>query len=218
MILEEIYTELKNNDLVEKTREKTNALWIFNQNIARALVLPTLKYGPESDQDWAFSDYCFLMQMSVVQMITSLEGYYDNIFSELSKITKISEIDSNKLLKYIQNNRLEKIFIKNIISDLTSEHYFSEVCSISTCFQRKDFIKESMELFNLDPIGNFKENWDRTFSRNTGSTVQVRHKFVHEGLNLDLSGKLNMFFIKERISDIIILANQIEKQVKKKLK
>jgi len=75
-----------------------------------------------------------------------------------------------------------------------------------------------MKLISLDPIGPFNREWERTFGDNEKSTVNLRHTFVHKGIDwrkvVDLEFDMN--FIKERIKDAIVLVCYLEQQISEK--
>ena len=78
------------------------SFYSFNTNLKIALVLPTLKYGPESDIDWAWIDTRALYRLAINQIITSLELYYESIFKIISGYIKISKIHPKSLVFFIK--------------------------------------------------------------------------------------------------------------------
>jgi len=112
LFLEALYSELGKDKKLRIPKEKTVAFYVFNTNIGRALQLPTLKYGPESDPDWDVLDSIFLYQASIIQVITSLETFYQDILRTIAKNVKISEVDAVILSRFIKENRLINEFIR----------------------------------------------------------------------------------------------------------
>jgi hypothetical protein len=180
-------------------------------------MLPTLKYGPETDEDWAMLDTAFLNQAAIVQIITSLETYYQTVLKKVSRNVKISEIDAIALSKFIKENKLMSEFTKALETKQTLDFYLSELVPEFFPLQQKEKIRIAMNLIGLDPVGSFLKEWERTFGDEKMSTIKLRHTFVHEGISLDrLSDsiiKINMAFIKERIKDAILLVGFLENQI-----
>ncbi len=179
-------------------------------------MLPTLKYGPKSDNDWAFTDTAFLHQAAIIQIITSLETYYQNILRTISQNVRLSEVDAVTLGYFIEKNRLMIEFTKTLKNERTLDFHLSELIPEFFPLQQKDKIKIAMNLIGLDPIGPFNKEWERSFGDDQNSTVKLRHAFVHEGIDYDSALKINVAFIKNRIKDAIVLVCNLEKQISEK--
>jgi len=235
--IEKLYSELnKEKRLTFSPKQKdkrTNAFYCFNKNLSIALVLPTLKYGPNSDFDWAWRDTNALYKLAICQIITSLEVYYENIFKIVAKYLKISDVDLQNLIKFIETYRLQKELLKAIKRNNTfNDLQLSSILPEFLIFQSGKKIKISMNLINLDPIGPFNKEWEATYGCNKNSTSQIRHSFTHEGMGYaqvieipiskikipekpitQLFGELYLPDIKERIKNAIVLASYLENQV-----
>lgn len=179
-------------------------------------MLPTLVYGPESDNDWAVLDSTFLYQAAIIQVITSLETYYQNILKTISENVRTSEVDAVALSRFIKKNRLITEFTKALENEKTLDFYLSKLIPEFFPLQQRDRIKIAMKLIGLDPVGPFKQEWERIFGDDKNSTVKLRHDFVHSGIDYDKIAKFNITFIKEKIKDAIVLIGNLERQISKK--
>lgn len=221
LFLEKLYSDLYDKKRIAKLESKTNAFYFFNSNLGRALVLPTLVYGPDSDTDWAYTDSTFLCQAAITQIITSLETYYQNILRTIANIVKITEVDARALSSFLKKNRLLTEFTRALESQETLNFPLLELIPEFFPLQQKDKIKVAMNLIDLDPVGTCHSEWSRTFGNTETSTVKLRHSFVHEGLDYTASARIGLFrenFITERIKDAIVLVCHMEPQLSKKYK
>lgn len=210
---EKLYSELLNDGRVKKKNLNTSAMYIFNGNIAVALMLPTLVYGPDSDSGWSFKDSFFLKQASIVQIITSLEAYYQDTFEIITKNLTTSEIDAVALSRFLKENRLLTEFTEALQKQKTLHFHVSEIVPKFYPFQDKEKIKLALNLVGLDPIGPYDKEWANTFGDNEDSTVNLRHAFVHRGCFTNLLGYLNGSFVISRIKDAMVLANFVNDQI-----
>ena len=235
--IEKLYLELDKEKRLtfspKQKDKKTNAFYCFNENLSIALVLPTLKYGPNSDLDWAWKDTKALYKLAICQIITSLEVYYENIFEIVTKHLKISDVNLQNLIKFIETYQLQKELLRtikrnNTFNDLQLSSIFPEFL----IFQSGKKIKISMNLINLDPVGPFNKEWEATYGHNKNSTSQVRHSFTHGGMGYAQIKKIPISKIKipekpitqlyresylpeikERIKNAVVLASYLENQV-----
>jgi len=194
----------------------TSAHYFFNHNIARALMLPTLVYGPDSDDDWTHSDSLFLHQASIIQIITSLESYYQLVFQTLAKALRTSQVDAVALSRFIRGNKLLVEFTNAMESQESLDFCIYRILPKYYTFQEKDKIKLAMTLFGVDPIGRFDQEWANTFGGEENSTANLRHIFVHKGTDFDWQPTKKI--IHDKIKDAIVLAAYVDGQVVEKYK
>lgn len=214
IFLEELYSELsKEKRLPPISKEnKTSAFYIFNANLGIGLVLPTLRYGPDSDNDWGGRDLVALRKLSIAQIITSLETYYGTIFRIITENMNILDVDLKILVNFIEARRIKNEFLTMIKKKGNFSFSLSEIMSKNFSFQSSKFIEISMNLIDLDPVGKFKKEWIITFGKKENSTVSLRHSYIHEGFPLSGSG-LSFEEIKERIKNAILLIAFLESQI-----
>ena len=211
------------------------SFYSFNTNLKIALVLPTLKYGPESDIDWAWIDTRALYRLAINQIITSLELYYESIFKIISGYIKISKIHPKSLVFFIKIYGLEKKFFKEVEKQNSLDFELSNIIPEFLLFQSGEKIKTAMELINLDPIGQFNKEWEITYGNQENSTVKLRHSFTHKGMGYStimripiskittpkkvkkqIYAERYLGEIKERIKNAIVLVSYLENQIVKK--
>jgi hypothetical protein len=217
--IERLYGELRKERDLRLPKFTTSPFGIFNNNIARALMLPTLRYGPETDRDWATTDTAFLHQAAIAQIVTSLEVYYELVFRGLSSNLKLSEINPAVLARFIRGNRLGNELLSAIEEKATVNVRLSDVIPWYFSFQQKDRIKDAMALVELDPITSYGAEWERTFGNKEDSTSQLRHAFVHGGTDIVTVIRLLVkedAFVINRIKDAIVLAANLETQIHEK--
>jgi hypothetical protein len=215
--LERLYGELLEERRITKIEPRTLPFYNFNSNLGGALIIPTLVYGPDSDDDHSFRDSFLLHGLAIAQIITSLETYYIDIFLLLTNNIKTSQIEPTILSKFVTKNRLSNDLIRKYGENRNMEFPLSDLIPKYFPLQEKDRIKASFQLFELDPT-LYETEWVRTFGDLEDSTIQQRHKFVHSGINYDnssLSGN-ELLDIKARIKDAMVLVYCIEKQIREK--
>jgi len=202
--------------MTRKGDPRSIPFYIFNMNIGRALTLPTLIYGPESDNDWGILDVLFLYQASLVQIITSLDVFYQEIFTRISPSFTLEMVDKKKYLNYIDKLNISKKD-KKIRKDTNyAQHRLSEIFPEEAVLQNNKKIIAAMEILQLDPIGKYEDEWKRTFDRNeASSTIRIRHSAIHSGFDIDdsMASLLDRDFIINRIKDAILLASHLEVQI-----
>ncbi len=211
IFLGELYAELSDKGLIKRVPH-THEFYFFNFNIRLSMVLPTLTYGPNSDNDYETTDLIALRYLAIVNIITSLEGYYENIFTRLSSDILTSELNRSHL-KILRKNRFDLSEINKFES--LFDYYKHE--SHRFTFQNKETIKSFSKLIGLDPMGNFHKEWEYTFGGIEDSTINIRHKFVHGGMPWDLSSN-DENFIQERIKYALCLVHSMEEQIDPKYK
>lgn len=220
IFLEKLYLEINKEKRLtfspEQKEHKTNAFYSFNSNLGISLVLPTLIYGHESDTDWAYRDLGALGRLSINQIVTSLEVYYQDIFEVISEHIKTTEVDLAVLVDVMKKYELKNKFLKIVKEEKSFSFELSKTIPQKTSFQSDEKIKNLMHLIRLDPVGIFKEEWKRTFGNNSNSTISLRHSFVHKGIWSSNSFLPDFSFIKKRIKDAIVLVSYLENQVVKK--
>ena len=219
IFVELLYDELFKERNLKLPKVRTSPFYMFNSNIGRALMLPTLKYGPETDDDWAPLDTAFLHQAAIAQIITSLEVYYESVFRVLSSSLNVSKIEPTALVHFIRDNKLANELLSVIDEKGILDVRLSDIVPENFSFQQKDKIKSAMALVRLDPISIYKTEWERTYGDKEDSTLKLRHAFVHGGINYQ---KLFDTIVKERmllstrIKDAIMLVASVESQIRNK--
>lgn len=216
LFVEKLYSELDKEGRLTLPESRTVAFFLFNHNIGRALMLPTLRYGPETDNDWAVLDSAFLHQAAIIQIITSLEAYYQTILRTIAENTRISQVNAVALSRFMKSNRLMIEFTRALEDNRTLDFYLSELIPQLFTLQQKDKIRTVMQLVDLDPIGSHDQEWARTFGDYEESIVNLRHAFAHRGIDYTKIFKFDIVFIKERIKDAIVLVGNLEMQINKK--
>lgn len=213
--LERLYGELLDERRITKIEPRTSPLYNFNSNLGGALIIPTLVYGPHSDDDHSFRDFLLLHGLAITQIITSLETYYTDIFLLLTNNIKTSQIEPTILSKFITKNRLSNDFIRRYGENRNMDYPLSDLIPKYFPLQDKDRIKVSFQLFEIDPT-LYEMEWVRTFGALEDSTIQQRHEFVHRGINYDNSSLPGneLLDIKARIKDAMVLVYCIEKQIR----
>lgn len=213
--LERLYGELVEEKRITKIEPRTSPYYNFNSNLGGALIIPTLVYGPHSDDDHSFRDSLLLHGLAITQIITSLETYYADIFLLLTNNIKTSQIEPTILSEFIIKNRLSNDLIRKYGENSNLDFPLSDLISRNFSLQEKDRIKTSFQLFELDPT-LYEMEWVRTFGGLENSTIQQRHRFVHGGINYDNSSLLGneLLDIKSRIKDAMVLVYCIEKQIR----
>lgn len=217
MYLEELYVEILKEGRIERIELKTSPFWNFNLNLSGALLLPTLKYGPESDDDMGPTNILILRELAIAQIITSLETYYRDIFVIITDNIKISEVEPAALRRFIRKNRLMTEFTQTMESENSLDFNLSKIIPEYFPLQHKEKIKIAMELIGLDPAIR-KTEWAETFGDHQSSTIKQRHSFIHKGIDLRKLPKILNFFsdTKNMIKNAIVLAHSLETQVHKK--
>jgi hypothetical protein len=162
LFLEKLYVELDKEKRIPKC-DITSPGYLFNTNVSRALMLPTLVYGPESDDDWAVTDSIFLRQAAIAQIITSLETYYQSVLRAIAKSIKTMEVDACALSRFLKKNKLLLEFTGALETQETLDFYLLELIPEFFPLQQKDRIKVAMRLIDLDPVGTCNNEWNRTF-------------------------------------------------------
>ena len=219
IFIEQLYAELHKERNLRLPKFRTSPFYIFNSNVAGALMLPTLKYGPETDDDWAVSDTAFLHQAAITQIVTSLEVYYESVFRNLSSNLKLSQIEPAVLVRFIRENKLSNELLSAIEQKATINVRLSDVVPAYFSFQQKDKIKGTMALVKLDPISSYGAEWERTFGNKEDSTLRLRHAFVHGGTDVERVLRLVLKenkFVTNRIKDAIVLVANLETQIHEK--
>jgi len=179
-------------------------------------MLPTLKYGPDSDDDWANVDTAFLYQAAMTQIITSLEVYYESVFRILSSTLKLSQVEPSVLVRFIRENKLGNELLNAIDAKSALDVRLSDVVPKYFSFQQKDKIKGAMALLGLDPINSYGAEWERTFGNGEDSTLSLRHDSVHGGAR---GARVLALVVKEdkvvinRIKDAMVLVANVEIQI-----
>jgi len=187
MHIEELYVEVLEEGRIERIEQATIPFSNFNFNLSGALLLPTLKYGSESDKDTGPVKVLLLQGLMITQIITSLETYYRDIFIIITNSIKTTDVEPIALSHFIRENRFMKEFVQAIENENNLSFTLSKLIPESFPLQQKDKIKVAMELIGLNPALREKE-WADTFGDHKGSTVKQRHLFIHSGINL---GKLS---------------------------
>lgn len=204
IFIEELAGQLRREGKIRKIVRYTPEFSIFMMNLRLSLILPTLVYGPDSDPDYAAIDSSRLSNLALANIITSLESYYEDIFKKLSKLVLISETDSVILNKFLNKFNIRNEYYKG--------DYVHKVLPDYLSFQKKDVIKVSFNLINLNPIHNSNKEWNDTFNKKEDSTIKIRHKSIHEGI--DFSFKIiDVEFVHERIKHAIVLVRNLEEQI-----
>ena len=214
IFLENIYTETLEEGRITRIEPRTIPFYNFNLNLGGALIIPTLVYGPDSDDDYSFRDSLLLHGLAITQIITSLETYYTDIFSILTDSIKTSQINSKILSDFIKKTRLSNEFVHAIGENNNLEFPLSAFIPKYFPLQEKDRIKTSFRLIGLNP-NIYMQEWNRTFGGKENSTVKRRHAFIHGGVDFThLSIPIDTVSdIKNRIKDAIVLVYCIEKQL-----
>jgi hypothetical protein len=215
IFFETLYDELEKEGRLVLPNSNTPTFYIFNLNARRALVLPTLKYGPESDPDYGLEDALFLKQIATIHIITSLEAYYQDILRLVSSQLRAADVNTGALVNFIKTNRLSTEFFQ-IFREKNMDFCLLELMPVHFPLQDKDKIRASMQLLGLDPVGQFGKEWNRTYGKDALATVQLRHAFVHKGSDLEKAIIVSRNSIKERIKDAVVLVCNIEEQIVKK--
>lgn len=220
IFLEKLYLDIDKEKRLtfspEQKGKKTNAFYSFNSNLGIALVLPTLIYGPGSDDDWAARDAPALQRLAINQIITSLETYYHDIFEIIAKEIKITELNLVALVDFIKKYGFANKFLNTVKQEKHFNFGLLKVMPQKFSIQSGEKIRNFMNLIDLDPIGPFKKEWERTFGNNKNSTIVLRHSFIHRGIWSSHLLLPKFDFTKKRIKDGMVLVSYLENQVIKK--
>jgi hypothetical protein len=214
--IEKLYSEVSDEGRLSLTAKRTTSFLLFNHNLSRALMLPTLVYGPESDDDWGYSDYLFLNHAAVIQVLTSLESYYHSIFEIITKVLKTSEVNASALSQFIRGNKLLVEFTNALERQHSINFCLCEILPKYYQFQEKDKIKLAMALIDLDPIGRFDQEWARTYGDDPDSTASLRHAFIHNSSYDSYDWTPERIKLRDRIKDAIVLVTYVDHQITEK--
>jgi hypothetical protein len=216
MYIEELYVELLKEGRVDKIELSTSPFSFFNLNLSGALLLPTLKYGPESDDDMGEMNMLILQELAIALIITSFETYYRDIFTTITENIKTSEIEPAVLSRFLKKARLTTEFVQTMESENSLNFKLSKFIPDFFPLQQKEKLKIAMKLIGLNPSNRNKE-WTATFGVHDGSTIKQRHSFIHSGVYPHKLSKILNFFsdTKNRIKDAIVLVYSLETQIHK---
>lgn len=204
--IEAIGAELVKEGKIKRIERYTEEFTIFMMNIRLSLLLPTLRYGLESDPDYGAIDYISINKLAIANIVTSLEAYYSDIVIKLSKLIILSDANESALNKFLKKF--------NCLNDYNMDDNICEIFPNYLTFQNKDVIKICANLVNLDPIGNYHREWEETFSKNKeDSTVTVRHNFIHNGIDFSFNPMINEEFVQQKIKYALILVRNLEEQI-----
>ena len=136
--IKKLYEELSVESRIPEIVNRTFAIFVFNHNISRALVLPTLVYGPDSYVNWEFSDNLFLHQAAIIQVLTSLESYYQIVFTRIAELLKTSEVDATALSQFIKGNKLLTEFTNALKAKDDRFSYLRDIAKILSIARKRE--------------------------------------------------------------------------------
>ena len=106
MYIEELHFEVLKERRIERLQQKSVPFYNFNLNLSGALLLTTLKHGPESDNDYGSINMLLLQNLAITQVITSLETYYREVIITITNNIKTIDVEPSALSRFIIKNAI----------------------------------------------------------------------------------------------------------------
>ncbi len=141
-------------------------------------------------------DFIGKCESIITNLVTSLETYLESVFRTASR-----KFELNKLKK----SDLDDFYHRFNISPKTSNIKLNDVLKKRMDFQSKSNVKIAYRLIGIDLPSLVSQLWQEIFdTKRTGSLMRLRHRIVHNGLevmkdhifNFDEIYKLTMNVIK----------------------
>lgn len=175
------------------------SLFILDFNRALLLYQITIQNMQKNDN----IKYNLLCENMFLLIIASLEVYLRNTIRRLTWINKIGEVDRDNLKKLLMSLGVG-INFNNI--------YFEELNSIRIYhllperldFQQKDKCRKAFRTFNINLPELIPDIWERIYSSDENSYMQIRHLIIHGGAEFSLSKRkpIDLELIENCIKDI----------------
>ena len=186
----------------------------FIENLNRVMA-----FYPQANKDFNINNtpinlnIIYDRQVFLIFLINSLEVFLSSTFRNVSSILLITDHKSEKVIKFIKKygsiEKYNKYFNEN--KDIP---FLSEFLTKIIYFQQKDTCRECYRLINIDLPKLDSILWQKIFSKEPDSYMQVRHQIIHGSRPSvkDINQIYSIEFLENALFDIVRFTYLIEKQ------
>lgn len=202
----------------------TRAHLIFNENVKRAMTLiPEINNEIETRFSSRTLRLNHLIELTLIALITSLEGYLEDLFRDSLNYITISNINKDYLIRFLKHFKIEKSYFEEYLITNNFEFSFSKIFPKKKrlYFQDLETVKIAYKSINIEIVDMIDQEdsglWGKIYSNDEDKPgyLFLRHKFIHKGWKSSIIYKeyLKTETIKDAIIDIAKFINIIEKKI-----
>jgi hypothetical protein len=195
---------------------RTGKYSIFNQNLIRALVLYDMIGNYKVEEGLINISALFLIEMILLNLITSLEVYLKDTFLTISPLITVENINDKKaFILFLKEFNMKDRYFKRFSENNGNDYPLSKLIPKRIDFQRKEKMEIAFKVISIDLKHlEIEDYWVNIFVKERGY-LKKRHKIVHTGFieTINSRNDLDINFINKATIDICKLVYEIDKIV-----